>query len=200
MEPLNHTIALRVETGCLDPRDSKDGANLQPDQGGKLSSSIRGQESWDSKPRNPARDESSRTGLSLDGGERNSLQPSRGPVDHGEDVTEPLAGRQRSNQVQVYMRKLSPRDRDTRNRRFSGSKLCSVDNGGKTLTRGQYLRPNQATQTLKREVFLKHNFLDERSREERGTTDSRELQVPEVKEIWRKRHRERRIARKGWRQ
>ena len=42
MEPLNHAIALRVETGCLDPVDSEDGANLQPDQRGELSSSIRG--------------------------------------------------------------------------------------------------------------------------------------------------------------
>ena len=98
------------------------------------------------------------------------------------------------------MRKLSPRDRDTRNRRFSGSKLCSVDNGGKTLTRGKRLWPNQVTQVSKREVFWKHKLQGERSCKERGTADSEKLQVLNYEEIQRTRRREGRIGRKGQRQ
>ena len=119
MKPLNNTITLRMETCSLDPGDSEDGTNLCPDQGCELGSTVRGQESWDSKPQNPGRDKNSCTGFSSDGGERHSLQPSRGSVDHGEDIADPLTQGQGPYQIQMNVRESSARDWNPRDRRSS---------------------------------------------------------------------------------
>ena len=76
---------------------------LRPNGQRELSTPIKGQESWDSKPCNPGRHKCSGTGLSSDGGEGNSFWPPGGPVNHGEDITEALAGRKRTDQIQVNM-------------------------------------------------------------------------------------------------
>ena len=57
-----------------------------------MNTAIEGQESWDSNLE-PGRDERSGTGIGSDGGEWNSLWPHGGPIDQGEDITEPLAGK-----------------------------------------------------------------------------------------------------------
>ena len=77
MKPLNHSIPLRMKTCSLDQGDTEDGANLRPDPGGVLSTLIRVQESWNSKPQDPG------TGISGDGGKSNNLRPSGGSIDHG---------------------------------------------------------------------------------------------------------------------
>ena len=82
MKTLNHPISLWVKAGSHDPQNSEDRANLRPNKGRELRTSIRGQESWDSKPQNTCRDESSNTSLRSDGGEKNSLQPPGGSVYH----------------------------------------------------------------------------------------------------------------------
>ena len=46
MKTFDHSIALRMETGSLDPQDTKDGADLQPNGGRKLSSTFRGEQGW----------------------------------------------------------------------------------------------------------------------------------------------------------
>ena len=91
MKSLNHPIALRMKTSWPDAGDSEDRATLRPDREGELSTSIGGQETWDSKPRNPGGDEGSSTRFCCDGGERNGLRPPQGPVYHGEDEAETLA-------------------------------------------------------------------------------------------------------------
>ena len=87
MKSLDHPITLRMVTGCLDPGDTKNQTDLQPNGGRELSTPIGGNKSWDSKPCNPGRDELPGTGFGNDGGEGDSLWPPEGPVDHGEDIT-----------------------------------------------------------------------------------------------------------------
>ena len=91
IKSLHHPITWGVVAGCLDLGNSEDGTNLPL--------TYRGQVSWDSKPCNPGRNECSGTGFGGNGGEGNSLWPPGGLVDHGEDITEPMAGGQRTNQI-----------------------------------------------------------------------------------------------------
>ena len=112
MKTLNHPITLWMEIGSHDPWNPKDWVNLWPNGGCELGTSIRGQESWLSKPRNPHRDESSSTSLSSDGGERNSIWPPGGSVNHCQEVVKPLAGGQGSQQIQMDVRKSYTRNRD----------------------------------------------------------------------------------------
>ena len=75
-----------------------------------MRTSIRGLESWDSKPRDPGSDKRPGAGFRCDGEQGDSLRPPGGSVNHGEDITETLAGRKRTNQIQANMRKPSPRN------------------------------------------------------------------------------------------
>ena len=118
MKTLNHPITLWVETGSHDSQNPKDGANLRPNRGCELGTSIRGQESWDSETQNPHRDESSSTSLSSDGGERNSIWPPGGSVNHCQEVVKLLAGGHGSHQIQMDLRKSSARNREPWNGRF----------------------------------------------------------------------------------
>ena len=40
MKTFNHFVALRMEAGGLDPRDSEDGSDLRPNGGCKLSFTV----------------------------------------------------------------------------------------------------------------------------------------------------------------
>ena len=59
MKSFNHTIALRVETCSPDPLDSKDGADLRPNDGRELGPTVQGEERWYSKSGDPGRAEHS---------------------------------------------------------------------------------------------------------------------------------------------
>ena len=76
MKTFNHTVALRMEAGGLDPRDTKNVADLRPNGGCKLSSAVRGEQGRNTKPGDPGRDKSSSTGLRGEGGQQNGLRPS----------------------------------------------------------------------------------------------------------------------------
>ena len=71
-----------METGGLNPQDTEDRGDLRPNGGCKLSSTVRDEQDRNSKPEDPGRDKSLSTGFSGDGGQRNSLRPSGGSVDH----------------------------------------------------------------------------------------------------------------------
>ena len=73
-----------------------------PNGGRELITSI-GDQIWDSKPQDPGRDKRSGAGFCCDGGQENSLWPPGGSVNHCEDITETLAGRKGTNQIQVNM-------------------------------------------------------------------------------------------------
>ena len=82
MKTFNHTVALRMEAGGLDPRDTEDKADLCPNRGHRLSTAVRGEQGRNTKLGDPGRDKSSSTGFRCDGGQQNGLRPSGGSVNH----------------------------------------------------------------------------------------------------------------------
>ena len=118
MKTLNHPVALGMKVSGLNPQNSQDRTNLRPNGGCKLGTSIRGQESLDSIPQNPHGDKNSSTSFGVDGGERNSLRPSGGSVNHRQEVVEPFAGGQWPHQIQMHAEKSSSRKGNPQNGGF----------------------------------------------------------------------------------
>ena len=118
MQTLNHPIALRMKADSLNPQNPEDGTNFWPNGGCKLGTLIQGQESWDSEPRNPRGYESSSANFRGNGGERKSLRPSGGSVDHRQEIVEALTGGQWPHKIQMHEEKSSSRNRNPRNGGF----------------------------------------------------------------------------------
>ncbi len=77
------------------------GTNLGPNGGSELRTTVRSDGVWNTKTRNPRETESFCTGRGCGGGKGNSLWPSGGSVNHGEDVGLALGKRERANNVNV---------------------------------------------------------------------------------------------------
>ena len=82
MKPLDHPITLRMKTGCLDPGDSEDKANLRPDPKRKLEplSEVRGARTPNLGTQEVMKAVAQTSAILVE--IRNSLRPS---VNHGED-------------------------------------------------------------------------------------------------------------------
>ena len=71
-----------MKTRRLDMGDPEEVAEGGPDCGGELSAAVGGDFGWNSETGNPTRQENTCTVFGGDGGQRKSLRPSRGFVDH----------------------------------------------------------------------------------------------------------------------
>ena len=112
MKPLDHPITLRMKTGSLDPVHSEDGANLHQtaDMNWEPLSDVRRAGTLNLTIQEEMKALAQASAVM---GERNSLRPFGGSVNHGEDVAKTLARGQRTHQIHVYMRKPSPGNRNT---------------------------------------------------------------------------------------
>ena len=110
METFHHSIGLRVKGSCGDVGKVQKGTNLGPNGGSELRTTVRSDGVWNTKTRNPRGTESFCTGRGCGGGKGNSLWPSRGSVNHGEDVGVSLGGRERANNVNVDVGKTTGRN------------------------------------------------------------------------------------------
>ena len=108
METLNHTVTLGMKTRSLDLGVPEDGTNFTPDQGHELGTSVRGQESLDSKPRNQEEMKALAQASVVMEDRGTTSRYNGGSVHHGEDIIEPMT----QGQIQMYMRESSTRDQN----------------------------------------------------------------------------------------
>jgi len=106
-----------VKGGCGDVGKVQKGTNLGPNGGSELRTTVRSDGVWNTETGNPRGTESFCTCRGCGGGKGNSLWPSRGSINHGEDVGFPLRGRKGANNVNVDVGKTAGRDWDRNWRR-----------------------------------------------------------------------------------
>jgi hypothetical protein len=110
VKTFHHSIGLRVKRGGGDVGKVQKGTNLGPNGGCELRTTVRSDGVWNTKTRNPRGTESFCTCRGCGGGKRNSLWPSCGSVDHGEDVGFSLRGREGTHNVDVDVGKTAGRN------------------------------------------------------------------------------------------
>ena len=80
---------------------AQEGHHLAPKGGGKLAALVRDDPGRDAKPRDPAPEETGRTGRCRDVCQRDGLNPPRETVDDGEEIGISLKGWQMTNKDDI---------------------------------------------------------------------------------------------------
>ena len=90
VEPLDQTIALWVVGGGLHVLDVEHAAEGGPECRRELAAPVRGDGSRHTKAGNPASEKSVGAVGGGGGAQRDRLSPARGPINHSEQICEPL--------------------------------------------------------------------------------------------------------------
>ena len=116
VDALYHPIALGMVGGSAERGYAQESVELRPQGGHELPPLIRSNVSRDAKPADPMTEQSASTQSSGHVHKRNSLHPTGRPIQHREEVGEPLRRRQRADEIHMQRAEASVRHWTTRQR------------------------------------------------------------------------------------
>ncbi len=132
MKTFKDTVGLGMKSSGGDGGNVEEIGKVGPKGRNKLGTAVRGDGMWNTKAGNPSGTQGISTGACGRGRKRDSLDPTGGPINDGENVGVVLGGRKGANEVNMNVGKTTGRNRN-RSRRWGNVLMDFGSLAGNTL-------------------------------------------------------------------